>query len=590
MRRPAARPRRRALPLLARLPLLPLPLLPLPLLPLPLLLLLLLLPLPPRPLLARPAPAGAELPPFAAAAAAEAAALGHGAVVTAEKRGGRWDFAIAGQPFAAGHAAVPTERVLFEIGSISKVFTGILLADAVVEGRLGLDDTLAQRLPVKFDRPATGAVTLVQLAAHASCLPRLPDNMPHADLADPYAGYDRKALFEYLARAQLDGKPPCAPSYSNLGFGVLGVVLETAYGKSWAALVREKIALPLGMADTAQDLSPEQQARFAAPWVGGKPAHEWTFQAMAGAGALRSTAADMSKLADALLAGEHGPLGKAWPILAADRADMPAIGGKVGLGLERLPPGQGPHGNAEGERYGHEGGTGGFQSLILVWPASSRAIVVLASNGAASPRAWLARWQAAGDEPVQRREIVLPAAALDACAGVYAIDKQARLTILRRGDGLVARLTAQPFFPVFPSAGDEFFYRAVDAQLSFHRDAAGKVDRLTVHQNGRDFTAVREAVPLPHVEFPSAAALADYAGEYDFGAFQPGSTFTISVSGETLLAKLTGQPAVPVYAVAKDSFEYDVVRAALTFERDAAGRVVAVVLRQNGLDMRAPRR
>ncbi|HYL05243.1 MAG TPA: serine hydrolase [Thermoanaerobaculia bacterium] len=566
-------------------PNLPPPLLVALLVPLPLLLL-----LPsPRPLLARLAPAGPERPPFAATAAGEAAALGHGAIATAEKRGGRWDFAIAGQPFPAGHAAVPAGKVLFEIGSISKVFTGILLADAVVEGKLGLGDTLAQRLPLKFERPETGAVTLEQLAAHASCLPRLPDNMLDADLADPYAGYDRKALFAYLATAMLDGKPPCAPAYSNLGFGVLGVVLETAYGKSWAALVREKIALPLGMADTAQDLSPDQAARFAAPWAGGKPAHEWTFQAMAGAGALRSTAADMSKLADALLAGARGPLGKAWPVLAADRADMPAIGGKVGLGLEHLPPGRG-HESAEGDRYGHEGGTGGYQSLIEVWPASGRAIVVLASNGAAAPRAWLARWQAAGDEPVQRREIAVPPAALDAATGVYAIDKQARITILRRGDGLVARLTGQPFFPIFPSAGDEYFYKVVDAQLSLHRNAAGKVDRLTLHQNGRDVTAVREAGPPPHVEFPAAAALADYAGDYDFGAFQPGSTFSVSVSGETLLARLTGQPASPVFAVAKDRFEYDVVQAALTFERDAAGKVVAVVLHQNGLDKRAPRR
>src|SRR3954453_15736326 len=101
---------------------------------------------------------------------------GHGAVATAEKRNGQWTFAISGQPFAAGHAEVAAQKTLFEIGSITKVLTGILIPDGVAEGKISLDDTLAQRLPVKFAQASTGAVTLRQLATHTSCLPRLPDN------------------------------------------------------------------------------------------------------------------------------------------------------------------------------------------------------------------------------------------------------------------------------------------------------------------------------------------------------------------------------------------------------------------------------
>src|SRR6185369_11338558 len=229
----------------------------------------------------------AELPPLGDQASAWVAAMGgHGAVATAEKRNGQWTFAISGQPFAAGHAEVAAQKALFEIGSISKVFTGILLAGAVNEGKLGLDDTLAQRLPVKFSDPATGAVTLKQLATHTSCLPRMPDNIGNANPDDPYVQYDNKALFEYLASAKLPGKPPCAVAYSNLGFGILGVVLETAYGKHWAALVQEKIAGPLGMIDTVVELSPAQQSRFAEPWNGNQRAHPWTLKAFAGAGAL----------------------------------------------------------------------------------------------------------------------------------------------------------------------------------------------------------------------------------------------------------------------------------------------------------------
>ncbi len=524
----------------------------------------------------------ADLPPLGDQVPGWAASLGRGAVGTAEKRTGKWTFALAGEPFAAGHEKVPAEKVVFEIGSISKVFTGVLLAKAVQEGTLSLGDTLARRLPVKFGDPAVGALTLEQLGTHTSCLPRLPDNLvPAGD--DPYSQYGQKALFDYLAGAKLGKSAPCEPSYSNLGFGILGNVLEVVYGKPWAALVQEKIAGPLGMVDTVQDLSPAQQARFAEPWNGAVKAQPWTLKAMAGAGALRSTLGDMAKFADALLAGGKGPLGAAWPILAGDYVDMPAVGGKIGLAIL--------HTQASGEEsYQHDGGTGGFRSTLIFYPAKGHAAVVLASNATANPSAWLAAWAAGSRPSVDHTEVALPAATLDEYPGVYSIDKTARFTILRRGEGLVARLTGQPFFPVFATAKDEFFYKTVDARLSFLRNAEGKVDRVTLHQNGRDIPAKRDDVPAPQIEFPDAATLADYAGEYDFGEFIPGSRITLRATSEGLLATLTGQPEFPLFKTGTDRFEYDVVVASLTFERNPEGKVVAAVLHQNGRDMRAPRK
>ncbi|HEY2739013.1 MAG TPA: serine hydrolase [Thermoanaerobaculia bacterium] len=524
----------------------------------------------------------AELPPLGEKAPAWATSLGHGAVATAEKRDGRWAFAIAGQPFASEHAAVPPERVLFEIGSISKVFTGILLADAVLDGKLSLDDSLAKRLPVKFADPATGAVTLRQLATHTSCLPGMPDNLTDFTVPDPFASYDDKALFESLERTKLGKNPPCESNYSNLGFGTLGVVLERAYGKPLATLVREKITGPLGMADTAQELSAEQTSRFVAPWKDAEPAHPWTAKAMSGAGGLRSTLADMSKLADALLAGANGPLGKVWPLLAGDLADIPA-GGKIGLALM--------HTRMGGEDgYWHNGGTGGSQSLFVVWPASGRAAILLASNGAADPGAWLAAWRASGLPAVHRVEIALPPAVLDEYIGVYSVGTQAHFTVLRRGEALIARLPGQTFVPIFASAKDEVFLKEADAQLSFRRDASGKIAGLTLHQNGLEISATRDAGPAPHFEFPSAAALAEYVGVYDYSQIKPGDTLTITQEGDQLRAKHTGQ-ALPVFSVGKDRFDYDadLAVASLTFERDTAGKITAVVLHHDGQEIRAPR-
>jgi len=214
---------------------------------------------------------------------------------------------------------------------------------------------------------------------------------------------------------------------------------------------------------------------------------------------------------------------------------------------------------------------------------------VLASNAAATPPVWVAAWEAEGRPRATRAEVALPGETLDEYVGVYNIDKSLRFTLVRRGDGLVARLTGQAFLPIFASAKDELFYKAVDAQLSFGRDAAGKVESLTLHQNGRDLMASREPGQVPHFEFPNGPALAEYAGEYDFGQTEPGVTIKVRAVPDLLLVQLTGRPEFPVFCTAKDRFEYDVLVAALTFERDPAGKIVAVVLHQNGRDMRAPR-
>ena len=526
----------------------------------------------------------AELPPLGDQAPAWAAQLGHGAVATAEKRGGTWRYAIAGEPFAVPRKNVPPEKVVFEIGSSSRVFTGILLAQAVVEGKLSLDDTLAKRLPVAFDHAETGAITLRQLASPTSCLPRIPANMGDTSGADPFASYDDAALFEYLAHAQLPGTPPCPAIDSILGFGTLGVVLERALGKPWAELVRERITVPLGMADTTDVLSAEQASRFAAPWDGDQPAHPWTFRAMAGAFALRSTLLDMSRLADALLAGKDGPLGAAWPIIAGDYAFVLEAGFRIGLGLL--------HANQDGaDSYLLFGFTGGSRSEMAVRPAAGEALVLLASNAKAQTEAWILAWRKAGRPPAAALVAgTLSPAELDAYLGVYPIDGPTKITVLRSGDGLVARLTGQPFLPVVASARDEFFYKDVDAQLSFSRDASGKVTGMTLHRRGYDLPAHRSAEPLPHVEFPSPAALAAYLGSYDLGDLQAGSSINVTTKEGVLVVQIPGQPGLPVFATGKDAFEYDVVPASLTFERDAAGKVVALVLHQNGADMRAPRK
>mgnify|MGYP006151859679 CR=1 FL=1 len=196
-------------------------------------------------------------------------------------------------------------QALFEVGSISKVFTGLLLAQAVERGDMALDDTLggllngSPALAPALPAPVA-AITLRQLVTHTSCLPRLPaDFRRNSDAANPYMRYDRTRLWQALADARLAQSPPCAGAYSNLGFAVLGELLAQRYGKPWVVLVHERITDPLGMQDTVQSLG-DKAPRLAAPHEGETRVSVWEFDAFAGAGALRSTTADMLVLSRAL--------------------------------------------------------------------------------------------------------------------------------------------------------------------------------------------------------------------------------------------------------------------------------------------------
>jgi CubicO group peptidase (beta-lactamase class C family) len=230
-----------------------------------------------------------------------AANLPRGCIVVAEQTsGGTPEFSVAGRQEPAG---VPPERVIFEIGSLSKIFTGILLAQAVIEKRVTLDTTLRDLMGKGrfFADANVAAITLRQLATHTSGLPRIPeDALEGGNPADPYAHYDRGRLDRYLGQAKLAHAAPFPSSYSNLGVGLLGDLLARLYGRTWEELVRERIARPLGLADTCVTLSSEQMTRLAPPYAGDRPMKPWHFLSLAGAGALHSTAADLVRFGEAL--------------------------------------------------------------------------------------------------------------------------------------------------------------------------------------------------------------------------------------------------------------------------------------------------
>lgn len=508
-----------------------------------------------------------------------------GAVIARKDAAGKTSFVPVGRRSAEDSAPM-TADTLFEIGSITKMFTGLLLAQAVVEGRVTLDDQLAKHLPGELVLPPdVAAITLGQLATHTSGLPRLPADLSPANASDPYADYSTASLHTSLQNCKLTGPAPQPAAYSNLGIGLLGHLLTRVYGVSYENLLREKITRPLGLTDTVITLDDSQQARLAKPHSGSQRVANWTFDAMAGAGAIRSTAADMLRFVGRLTAADS-PLKAAWELARQPRADFPAYAGKVGLCMLMS--------ERDGKLlYGHDGGTGGYRSYLEFSTATGEILAVLINNDAPEGLAVAAKIReleqpATSKPPSGPVEQTITPGKLAEYTGVFAIDATASFTALIDQQGrLVVRLTGQPFFPVFHMGNDRFFLKVVDAEYQFARGPDGRIETLTLHQSGHQVPARRTTKLVPTVLALNAAQLAAYVGTYEL---VPGILFEIKASRENLFVKLTGQPAYPVFSDREDHFVYDVVEAALTFERDADGKVVALVLHQGGLDQRARRK
>lgn len=197
----------------------------------------------------------------------------------------------------------PDKDTLFEIGSITKVFTSTLLADMHVRGELSLDDKVNRYLPPhgRLQGKAGEEVTLRHLATHTSGLPRLPINLTWKQLLsdNPYAAYTIEDLYAGLIRCRLKNRPGSRTCYSNWGTGLLGHILELIGGEGLERLFFDRIFVPLGMHDTSFKPSKEQQERLAPGHSQGKEVPNWDFQALAGAGAIRSTLADMLRFLQA---------------------------------------------------------------------------------------------------------------------------------------------------------------------------------------------------------------------------------------------------------------------------------------------------
>ncbi len=264
---------------------------------------------------------------------------------------------------------------IFEIGSVTKVFTSLLLADMAQRGEVVLDDPISKYLPPGVKTPERGGrkITLADLATHTSGLPRLPNNLKPKDMSNPYVDYSVAQMYEFLGSYKLPRDIGSKYEYSNFGGGLLGHILSLRAGTDYESLVRTRIAGPLGMKDTEITLSPEQKARMA---VGHdaqmKAVPNWDLPTLAGAGALRSTVNDLMKFVAANLGDPKTPLSDAMASMLTVRRPTGTAGLEIALGWHILT-------RPDGDIIWHNGGTGGFRSFIGFRPKTHVGVVVLSN-------------------------------------------------------------------------------------------------------------------------------------------------------------------------------------------------------------------
>jgi CubicO group peptidase (beta-lactamase class C family) len=394
---------------------------------------------------------------------------------------------------------------IFEIGSVSKVFTSLLLADMVNRKEVALDDPAAKYLPAHVKVPERNgkSITLLHLSMHTSSLPLLPSNSKLnltggeiKDTADIFGFYSVDDLYQFLSSYTLPREPGSEIEYSNLGAGLLGHVLACRAGTDYETLLRSRITEPLNMPDTGITFAPSMKQRMASGHKGNLlPATQLDWDpshALAGAGALRSSANDMLTALEAFLGYKETPLAPAMKAMLEVR--RPLGKGSIGLGWLVFP-------TDDREIANHDGATiTGFCSWAGYDPKERTGAVVLSNAFTTpgvndigvhllNPNLPLANIET----PKERTEVPIDPKLPDRYIGRYRLG-QGALEITHDGGRLFGQVLGEvngkaiagPKFELFAESEKKFFARVTNIQVSFETGPEGRATSLVMHRVGRE--------------------------------------------------------------------------------------------------------
>jgi CubicO group peptidase (beta-lactamase class C family) len=384
-------------------------------------------------------------------------------------------------------------RTVFDVGSITKVLTALLLSDMAQRHEVTLDDPvsnyfLGATLPTREGKE----ITLVDLATHTSGLPLRPTNLPSKDPVNPYAGYTREELFDFLSTYKLTHTPGTTYEYSNVGFGLLGIALSERAHKSFVDLVSERITAPLGMNDTRIVPTSDMLARAATGYD--KDLHPVPHEdagVLASAGSYRSTTDDLLKLADAFLGFRNTSLAPAVAAMTQTRRPggmEPATAIALAWNIW----------DEDGrEIVWKNGSVNGFRAFIGFDRAARLGVVALANaqtgRGADDIGLHILNPAFPVDSEIPRHhtEIALAPSVLDQFVGRFEYSPTDIINVTRNGNHLYVVAAGTPPLEMYAWDPSHFFLKVDNIEVAFDAMKDGHATKAIWHQNGHDQTGER---------------------------------------------------------------------------------------------------
>ena len=490
------------------------------------------------------------------------------------------------------------EHTIYEIGSISKVFTGILLAHQNEAGMVDITDPAQKYLPSTVQVPKRGGkeITLGNLSDHTSGLPRMPDNFNPKDYSNPYADYTVEQMYAFISGYQLPRDIGAEYEYSNLAQGLLGHILALNAGTSYEALMISTIAGPLGMKETKVVLDENMKKNLAIGHSGGREVSNWDIPTLAGAGGIRSSVHDMLKFLAANIGLTQTP-----PRSAMDKSHetrhFKAGEARVGLAWH-ISKGK------LGDVVWHNGGTGGYRTFAGFVKEIQKGVVVFTNSteGAddigfrlLNPDAMLNPVKAS-IVPTFRK--ILDSLGADAAIGHYRKVRAEQEDEYDFSEPVLNSLGYAYMETNLPAALVIFKLNVEQYPASYYaHDSYGKTllksgdqalaiesykKSLAINPGNRNALAELGKLGVkweePVIKVPEET-LEAYTGTYEFTKQMK---ITITRQGSQLYGQATGNPKAELFPKSQKEFYLKVVDAQVTFDKNER----ALTVYQNGQTMK----
>ena len=484
---------------------------------------------------------------------------------------------------------------IFEIGSITKAFTALLLQDSVERGEMKLDDPVSNSLPESVKMPSRNGkeITLLELATHMSGLPRDPDNAEPQRADNPWADYTEEQLYDFLSNYRLPRDPGEKWEYSNLGFGLLGYAIALKAGSDYETLVVNRICEPLQMNDTRITWTPEMKARLARGHSArGEPVGRMNFQTLLGNGALCSSANDMLKFLGANLSL---PKSELTPIMAKThiaRAPNQALGWEITASI-----------------VWKNGGTFGCRTFAGVDLKRRRAVIVLANMQLGDEIDDMGFLVLRSEWDTQKRTSVLKESPRTCAAyvGQYRFGTNLVIGIRYKGDRLFIQRAGRIVGELVPESRTCFFDRLRgkdDQRLTFICGEDGQVTDANYTENEVVSPGIKVSDQPPALsKRPKRRIIVKlnpdvydaYVGTYEFSsnaAIQFGwkvPTLCVRRDGNILLGQVAGIGAAELCPESKTTFFLKEADVQFTFVKNQSGKATSVIAHVKGHDYEAKR-